>query len=206
METVPPCSRGSWRTPWPTPLVAIGNTRGRRPCVLRLCLSACIVVATVRAAVGAGAVIGAGRARTVLVSDCVHSSKLTLWMLLNGHSRTYQPSTHTSVYARQSPAHRAICDSRNNRLRANGKQLLCPGKKPKLSVLWTRPGRRPTHPFRFRASSQLKSPMGGGVSSHLDITSHLCVVARNDYGVLGAPATHTRLSATCLMVCRIVAD
>ena len=118
----------------------------------------------------------------------------------------YQLATHTSIYARQSPAHRAICDSRNNRLRANGKQLLCPRKKPKLSVLWTRPGRRPTHPFRFRASSQLKSPMGGGVSSHLDITSHLCVVARNDYGVLGAPATHTRLSATCLMVCRIVAD
>jgi len=27
--------------------------------------------------------------------------------------------------------------------------------------------------------------MGGGVSSHLDITSHLFVVARNDYGVLG---------------------
>ena len=41
--------------------------------------------------------------------------------------------------------------------------------------------------------------MGGGVSTHLDITNHLCVVARNDYGVLGAPATHARLSV-CLPI------
>ena len=54
--------------------------------------------------------------------------------------------------------------------------------------------------FRFRASSQLKFPMGGGVSTHLDITSHSCVVARNDHGVLGARPP------IGLLVCRIVAD